>query len=202
MKNQLDQTIDSYRQNFDGYVERTPSIVSGVFMDWMDEFAALLKDGATIFEIGSAGGRDARYFASKGFDVVCTDVIPVALQKLAREGFEVADFDFRDEPRREWIGAFDGIFANAVLLHAAPDIFENVLKSLMRVLKKGGVVGFSLKMGEGGAGTSEKLGAPRFFYYYTEQKVREILSKLPLEILSVANSEDGKWIYFTAKYTD
>jgi len=201
MKNHLDQTIESYRQKFDVYVELTPSVVSGVYKDWMDEFAAFLNEGATIFEIGSASGRDARYFASKGFRVVCTDVVPVALQKLAREGFEVADFDFRDKPKPEWIGAFDGIFANAVLLHAAPDVFENALKNLMPILKAGGIVGFSLKIGDGEEETSRKLGAPRVFYYYTEQKVREILSRLPLKILSVAHSEEGKWIYFTAKYT-
>lgn len=115
----------------------------------MDSFASHIPKEGVILEIGSASGRDARYFAAKGFKVVCTDIIPEALQKLSEEGFETAGFDFRNEPKPEWTGKFDGFFANTVLLHAPPDVFGNALRNVAVVLKENGVVAFSLKTGEG-----------------------------------------------------
>lgn len=98
-----------------------------------------LPANGEVLELGSAFGRDARYMASKGFKVLCTDIIPQALEKLAQEGFETATYDFRNKPNKEWEGKFDGFFANAVLLHAPQDIFEQALNNLLVVLKAGGV---------------------------------------------------------------
>ncbi len=129
MENPSDKTIETYRQNFDKYVERTPAEPSGEFREWMDSFASNIPGGGAILEVGSASGRDARYFAAKGFKVVCTDVIPEALQKLSDEGFETAEFDFRNTPKEEWTGKFDGFFANAVLLHGKYPILHTLLST-------------------------------------------------------------------------
>lgn len=195
MENPSDKTIETYRQNFDKYVERTPAEPSGEFKEWMDSFVSHIPQGGTILEIGSASGRDARYFAEKGYKVVCTDIIPQALQKLSDEGFETVEFDFRNQPKAEWTEKFDGFFANAVLLHAPPEIFENALKNLAVVLKENGVAAFSLKTGEGEEITLEKMDAPRYFRYHTEVEIREILSKLPFEIISISHADNEKWLH-------
>lgn len=199
MENPSDKTIKTYRQNFDKYVERTPAEPSGESREWMDSFASNLPEGGVILEIGSASGRDARYFSAKGFKVVCTDIIPQALQKLSDEGFETAEFDFRNEPKPEWARKFDGFFTNAVLLHAPPDIFENALKNVTVVLKENGVAAFSLKTGEGEEITLEKMDAPRYFHYHTEAEIREILSKLPFEIISLSHAYKDKWLHVVIK---
>lgn len=199
MENPSDKTIETYRQNFDKYVERTPTEPSGEFREWMDSFASHIPKEGVILEIGSASGRDARYFADKGFKVVCTDIIPEALQKLSDEGFETAEFDFRNEPKPEWAGKFDGFFANAVLLHAPPDVFENALRNVAVVLKENGVAAFSLKTGEGEEITLKKMDAPRYFRYHTEPEIREILSKLPFEIISMSHADQEKWLHVVMK---
>jgi len=199
MEDPSDKTIKTYRQNFDKYVERTPAEPSGEFREWMDSFASNIPEGGAILEIGSASGRDARYFAAKGFKVVCTDIIPEALQKLSDEGFETAEFDFRNAPKEEWAGKFDGFFANAVLLHAPPDVFENALKNVAVVLKQNGLAAFSLKTGEGEEITLEKMDAPRYFRYHTEVEIREILSKLPFEIISLSHADQDKWLHVVMK---
>ena len=135
----------------------------------------------------------------KGFKVVCTDIIPEALQKLSDEGFETAEFDFRSEPKLEWAGKFDGFFANSVLLHAPPDVFENALRNVAVVLKENGVAAFSLKTGEGEEITLEKMDAPRYFRYHTEPEIREILSKLPFEIISMYHADQEKWLHVVMK---
>ena len=199
MQNPSDETIQTYRQNFGKYVAKTPAEPSGEFKKWMDSFASHIPKDGVIFEIGSASGRDARYFADKGLKVVCTDIIPEALQKLSEDGFETAEFDFRNEPKPEWAGKFDGFFANAVLLHATPDVFKNALKNVAIVLKENGVAAFSLKTGEGEEITLEKMDAPRYFRYHTEPEVREILSKLPFEIISISYADNNKWLHVIMK---
>ena len=186
-----DKTIETYRQTFDKYVERTRDESQGEFREWLDSFAAHIPKEGVILEIGSASGRDARYFASKGFKVICTDVIPEALQRLSDEGFETAEFDFRSTPKPEWANKFDGLFANAVLLHAPPNAFEVALRNIALVLKENGVAAFSLKAGEGEEISLEKLEAPRYFRSHTEPEIRDILSKLPFDIISVSHAEQG-----------
>lgn len=173
--------------------------VSTEIREWMDEFASHLPAGGTILEIGSATGRDARYFASKGFKVTCTDIIPQALEELNKDGFETAEFDFREEPKEEWAHKFDGFFANAVLLHAPPEVFENAVANIAKVLKKGGVAAFSLKHGEGEGISEEKMDAPRYFNYHTEEEMKELLAGLPFDILAIALADDDRWLHVTIK---
>ena len=199
MKNPSDQTIETYQQSFDTYVAKTRNEPSAEFREWMNVFLSYISQNGMILEIGSATGRDARYFASKGYKILCTDVIPKALQKLSEEGFETAEFDFRNNPKLEWIGKFDGIFANASLLHAPRDVFENVLRNAVGILNEGGVMAFSLKVGNGEEIMVEKLDGPRFFCLHTEPEIRSILSKLPFEIISISYVDNGTWMTVVIK---
>ncbi len=199
MENPNDLTIKTYKEGFDKYAERTPSEVSMEFKEWMDNFSSHLPEGATILELGCATGRDARYFASKGYKVTCTDIIPDALEKLSQEGFETSEFDFRDEPKEEWKNKFDGFFANAVLLHAPKEIFEKAVANILKVLKADGVASFSLKTGEGEEVTEEKMDAPRYFNYHNEEEIRELLSGLPFEVIGISHADENKWLHIIVK---
>ena len=196
--NASDETIETYRNNFDKYVERTPNEPIGEFKDWIDSFAVHVSPGGSILEIGSASGRDARYLKSKGFLVTCSDVIPEALSRLSAQGFETEEYDFRDAPNMTWINKFDGFFANASLLHASQEVFEWTLGNVPRILKIGGIAAFSLKSGEGEEITFEKMDAPRYFRYHSESEIREILTSLSFEILSISHAEQGKWLHVIA----
>lgn len=193
------RTRQTYKEGFETYRERTRQEVSSEIREWMDAFANRLPEGGTILELGSATGRDARYFSEKGFKVTCTDIIPQALQELTEEGFDTAEFDFNDEPKEEWTHAFDGLFANAVLLHAPQEVFERALANIAKVLKKGGIAAFSLKHGEGEGMSEEKMDAPRYFNYHTEEEMRELLSKLPFEIVTIALADESKWLHVIIK---
>lgn len=194
-----DLTIQTYRENFDKYVARTGTEPRGEFKDLLDSFTSLLPAVASVFEIGSASGRDARYLASKGFTVTCTDVVPEALRRLSEQGFKTAEYDFRNDPEPEWIGNFEGVFANASLLHATQDVFENALKNVALMLKQGGVFAFSLKTGDGEEITLEKMDAPRYFRYHSGPEIRRILTGLSFEILSISHAEEGKWLHVIAR---
>jgi SAM-dependent methyltransferase len=199
MGNLNDETIKTYQENFKKYAEKTPPITSGDFKDWLDLFISLLPKMAKIIELGSATGRDAKYFKSNGFEVFCTDVIPEALENLSKEGFKISIFDFRDDPKNEWTDNFDGLFANAVLLHAPQDIFEKALNNFKRIVKKNGIIAFSLKTGKGEEISIEKMGAPRYFRYHSKDEITKLLSTLNYEIISVKTSSDNKWLRIIIK---
>ncbi len=84
MENPSNQTIQTYRENFVKYLERTHGETLGEFKEWLDSFASHIPREGAIFEIGSASGRDARYLATQGFTVLCTDVVPEALQIFSK----------------------------------------------------------------------------------------------------------------------
>ena len=195
MKDRVEETIKTYQENFDKYVARTVTEPSGEFKEWMDQFLSHIPEGGKILEIGSATGRDARYFRSLGYSVFCTDVVPQALSTLANDGFETSIYDFRDDPPKAWIGQFDGFFANAVLLHAPEQVFEKALANILEILKKDSVAAFSLKTGEGDEVSFEKMGSPRYFLYHNREELEDKLKKLPFEIVRLALVDRDKWLH-------
>ena len=73
------------------------------------------------------------------------------------------------------------------------------MRNVAVVLKENGVAAFSLKTGEGEEITLEKMDAPRYFRYHTEPEIREILSKLPFEIISMSHADQEKWLHVVMK---
>jgi SAM-dependent methyltransferase len=194
LKDLNDITVATYQNNFQKYKDVTPGIITGELKDWIDSFAKLLPENGKVFEIGSATGRDARYLSSLGYEVMCTDVIREALDTLSGEGFSTSPYDFRDLPREEWKGQFDGYLANAVLLHAPQHIFEQTLQYAHSILKRGGIAVIVLKSGMGQEMILDKMGAPRYFKYQNDDSLKMALAKMPFEVISVTHSEPKKWI--------
>ena len=192
--NKFDKTIQTYKDKFDTYTERTPSEMNGESKEWADSFLMRLPENSKILEFGSATGRDARYFKSKGFEVTCTDIIPEALKNLEEEGFKTEVYDFRDNPKEEWRHSFDGFFANGVFVHASQEVLEKNLKNISEIIKPNGYAAISLKNGVGDEISERKLEAPVYYKYYTEPELREIILKSNFEISELTYSHEGIWM--------
>ncbi len=194
MENPQDQTIKTYRDHFKTYEDRTVKEMGGPQMEWVNSFASFLPEGASILEIGSATARDAKYLKSKGFNVLCTDVVPEALEKLKKEGFETDEYDFRSEFKKEWHNKFDGLFANGVLHHATKDDFEKIIERCLEILKDEGVIAFTVKNGSGEEVSNDKMDSPRYFKYYTKEELTNTLEKFKFKILSLKEIDNNKWL--------
>jgi len=195
-----DITVTTYQENFNTYKEKTPRVVSGEFIDLLNNFVEKLPHDAYVMELGSAEGRDARYLRDKKVRVLCTDVIPQALVDLEHDGFETSLYDFRDEHKRKWSGGFDGVFAIAVFLHATQEIFESALMRLAIVLKPHGVMCLTFKIGVGEEIETDKLGGERYFKYYSKDDLVEIFSRhVMYEIISIVETSDRKWVQVLIK---
>src|SRR5947207_7993383 len=113
----------------------------------LSRFLAQLSPGATILELGCGAGFDTAEMLAQGFDVSPTDGSPeMAAEASRRLGRPVGTLLFHDLNEVE---AYDGVWANACLLHVPRPELAQVLHLIWRALKLGGVSYASYKTGGG-----------------------------------------------------
>lgn len=113
----------------------------------LDAFIAALAPGAAVLELGCGGGQDAAVMLAAGLALTPTDGSPgLARQAEERLGVPVRlmRFDELDEH-----GLYDGVWANACLLHVPTAALPDVLTRIWRSLKPGGIFAASYKSGTG-----------------------------------------------------
>ncbi|CAN7457835.1 class I SAM-dependent methyltransferase [Pararhizobium sp. LjRoot235] len=165
----------------------------------LDPFLATLPAGAKILELGCGGGQDSLVMLTRGFDVTSTDGSPEMARQAERllgRPVTVLPFD-----QLEQADIYQGIWANACLLHVPRPKLALVLARIHRALKPGGVFYASFK-----AGAAE--GRDRFQRYYNYPSREWLMSQYtPLVWMSVEIDEnsgggyDGEttaWLHVTA----
>ena len=147
-----EETLRFYRDHAQAYAERERTRHSR-----LTRFLALLPRGGRVLELGCGAGDDSAEMAARGFDICPTDGSPemasVASQRL---GHPVATLLFHD---LDEVGTYDGVWANACLLHVPRPELADVLRRIWRVLKPAGKFYASYK-----AGVAE--GRDTFSRYY------------------------------------
>ena len=135
-------TLQFYRNNAEAYAKRTFTSRQAR----LTAFLALLPPGASILELGCGAGGDTAEMLARGFNVRPTDGSPemagVAARGLGRP-VETLLFHELDD-----VEAYDGVWANACLLHVPRDQLASVLALIRRALKPGGVFYASYKEGD------------------------------------------------------
>ena len=193
------RTIDSYNTHSQEYIDGTVHEVSGYVKEWLDKtFAGVPKD-ARILEFGSAFGRDARYLQGKGYGVTCTDATPAFVDLLQRDGFGAYLLNAIEDPMPDEI---DVVLANAVLLHFTREEAARVLVKIHAALSGGGTFAFTLKQGEGEGWSEEKLGAPRFFAYWTKEQIEQELQRAGFNDVTVWGDRptgNATWLQIIAR---
>ncbi|MBS0410756.1 MAG: class I SAM-dependent methyltransferase [Proteobacteria bacterium] len=138
------QTLGWYDDQAQAYATRPRNVAYRELGDFLD----LLPPGGAVLELGCGGGQDAEEMIRRGYDVTPTDGSPgLAAQAQARLGRPVRVMRF-DE--LEAVAAYDGVWANACLLHVEIAELPAILARVWRALKPGGVFMASYKAGVGG----------------------------------------------------
>jgi len=136
-------TLQFYRGNAEAYAGR--EITSRQAR--LTAFLALLPPRASILELGCGAGSDTADMLARGFDVRATDGSPemaaVASKRLGRT-VETLLFHELDE-----VEAYDGVWANACLLHVPRDELAGILRLIWRAMKPAGAFFASYKTGDG-----------------------------------------------------
>lgn len=153
MSAQDQTTLAFYASEAEAYAgrSRAPEIA------WIEVFAAKLPPGGLVLELGCGGGQDSVALLAHGFDLTATDGSPeLARQASQRLDRPVQVLLFEDLVA---VSAFDGVWANACLLHVPRTALPAILQRIHRALRPGGAFYASFK-----AGTEE--GRDRFGRYY------------------------------------
>lgn len=153
MRTSTDKPIAFYDENAETYAarQRQPPV------ERLTAFANLLPSGGTILELGCGAGGDSAWLIERGFAVTPTDgSAAMAHQAEAKLGRPVRVMRFSD---LDEVAAYDGVWANACLLHVPRAELPDVLLRIHRALREGGLFYASFK-----AGVDE--GADRFGRYY------------------------------------
>jgi SAM-dependent methyltransferase len=169
------ETVRSYDRDAAAYVARTATVPDTVRAA-LEHLADRLGPGARMLEIGSGGGRDALLMEQLGLAVRRTDVTPAFVALLREQGHACDHLDPLVDDLTSPDGPYDAVWANASLLHVARDDLATVLGRLAAVTRPGGLLGMSLKEGDGeGWSTHGTISGPRHFTYWRAADVEAVV---------------------------
>jgi len=185
-------TIGAYDDYADDYATGTSAMPDAVAAN-IARFVGAVGHGGRVLEIGSGPGRDALALEQIGLSVRRTDVSPGFVRHLRSAGYVAEEVDpLRDEltdPLRD--GApYDGVWANASLLHVARESLPIVLRRLAATTRAGGALHVTLKEGDGERWSVHgHVGAPRFFTFWREEPLRDVLREAGWRVDEVRRGE-------------
>lgn len=180
-----DRTVDEYATDTRGEVRKTRPMA-----DWFIKNVP----GRKVLEIGCGPGYDAQYFSGHGLTVTAIDLSSgfVAMARKRAPLARVLKMDMRKLkfPARQ----FDGIWAMASFLHLPKQDGPPTLAGFRRVLKPGGLLFISVKIGRGEKIISKKRysggvrnhGGIKFFAFYGERGFKELLKRCGFNIINTA----------------
>ena len=164
-----DTTLSWYRDNAIQYAEETRN---SLVLDALWGFLSRMKEGGTILDYGSGSGRDSAYFINKGFSVDSLDgsaEMKAQAERLFGIKVKLASFLSLEEKDK-----YDGIWAQASILHLEEHDLRVALTLIERALKRDGVFYSSFRKGEEDGYENGR--------WYTNMTERRFLSFLPASL--------------------
>ncbi len=200
-----DLTVAAYDRQARDYQVATGSTRQAV-AEGLQAFAEAVGRGARILEVGSGGGRDALALEALGLEVRRTDITPGFVELLRRDGHAAVVLDpLTDDladPDRPGT-AYDGVWANACLLHVDRADLPVVLGRLAAATRPAGVIRASFKEGDDSTwATHGSIGAPRRFTYWRRPALEAAFAESGWQVLET-DENDGlrgeRWLSVTAR---
>lgn len=161
-------TLDYYNKNSELFTQDT---LDADFSAIPDIFLGYLQPGSLILDFGCGTGRDSKYFLDHGFCVEATDGSE-EMVKIAKEhtGLPVRQMLFKE---LDEIEKYDGIFANASILHVPFSDLPSVLTKMRNAVKHNGIIYVSFKYG-----CTDKMRGDRFYTDMDEDRFGELLKSV------------------------
>lgn len=175
-------TISYYNNNANQYFNNTINVDMS---ECCDRFLKYVVPSGKIIDIGAGSGRDIKYFKDRGFVAEGID----ASEELCQLATEHTGVEVRCERIQDWLPLkkYDGIWANASLLHLTFDEIGEFISRTSEYLNIGGVVYASMKKGVVTGYDSNG----RFFTDFSEEIIQQILAKsTAFEIAEIWETDD------------
>ena len=176
--------------------------------DWwiqdIDTFIKNLPPNARVLDVGCGSGVKAKYLISHGLKVTGIDISENLLEIAKREAPEgeykllsMINLDTMPE-------TFDGVFAQASLLHVSKGEAAEMVKKMARRLVPGGLLYIAVKEVREGE-TEEEIAKEndygyeyeRFFSYFTMAELEQYFADAGLQVISKVRNPNrsGKTVW-------
>ncbi len=157
--------------------------------DQVNRFAAHLRPGACILDVGCGVGRDVAHFGELGFEAVGIDRSAGMLAEArCRVVAAFVQADMRRLPFAD--GSFDALWMCASLLHLPKADAPAVLAECHRVMDHGHVF-LALKKGQGERWIEGSDGQSSFCAYYHPAEVEIMIERAGFRVLEAWENPPG-----------
>ena len=184
--------------------------------DWglgeLEKFVSLVKQsgGKKVLDLGCGSGIQSKQLFQAGLEVVGFDLSPEMIRQAKKRvpgaKFIVGDMTILDKRiYPELAEGFDGVFAQASLLHVPKKLIPKVLGSIHDILRTNGILYLALKEGVGEKEVEEeRLGMiiKRFFSFFTKVEIEGYLKNAKFQVLKVRRflgKSPTIWLYVFAR---
>jgi len=167
----------------------------------LQQFARVLPKGGVLFDYGCGIGTDLAWLKTKGFRVAGMDGTADFVEEARRRNPGVSIAHSRFDIFRLPAARYDGIWANATLMHIVPQAMDGQLKKLASALKPGGFLGVVLPWGrKKGIAQSDWIPG-RYMACYTNPEAAGFFKGWNVNFLkTIANDHrSGRWIQILAQ---
>lgn len=191
-----DQTIEVYEKYGAKYLARNAEALKDNPQakkddEWQRGLISSFVDGlskdARIFEVGSAGGRDAKFMRELGYkNITVSDAANYFLPLLEKEGFSPIKFNLIKD---EFKDKYDFILCWAVLVHFTKREAKDAIKKMFDALDEHGRIALCVKHKDGHEEEWEDfrgmIGAKRFFSYWDKAELEDFMKESGFKNITV-----------------
>jgi len=172
-KNGTREVYDKYAGVFEEYTSNFRQLF---FSKQIELFIEILP-GKRVLDLGCGPGRDALFFQQKGLLPIGIDYSKVMIDLCKEKGLFAVLMDLEEPGFRD--SSFDGVWANASLLHIPKSRLQPTLEKLAQILAPKGVLYIGMREGdtEGWLESEKYPNMKRFFSLYTDEELKERLSQ-------------------------
>ena len=177
--NSTNMTLEYYNRNAADFTAATLNVD---FQENQNRFLKMLNRGDLILDFGCGGGRDSKYFLSRNYKVSAID----GSKEMCRLASEYAKIYVKNIEYKDFsdTSIYDGIWANASLVHLDDNNLLSTLSSIREALKDDGVFYMSLKNNK----SERESDRDRIFYYRSFDEVYSMIRYLDFELEEYYNS--------------
>lgn len=189
---EVSQTIQTYDKIAADYCKKTRQIK---YLNWEESYIKKLLDFISksepfILDVGCGDGRHCVLIEKSGGRFLGID-LSQAMVEVAKKYYPKGNFRKMDMRKLDFFdNSFDGIWASGSIYHVPKSDLGQVIEEFKRVLTIDGALAINFKLGKGEGMESDPKsysGSPRYFAYYLEGEMRDIMGTFGFEVLDSVN---------------
>jgi ubiquinone/menaquinone biosynthesis C-methylase UbiE len=177
MKNELSGTHQTYQIIAKDYAKNWED--RSILATHVARFVTLVTPGGLVLDVGCGPGFDTAVFQTHNLRTIGLDY-SMEMMQTGRQQYQIRTPMVRADMRHLPVAASiaDGLWVSASMLHLHRTDVPATLDKFYRVLKPGGVLYLSVKLGEGEAWVDNAYGhdASRFFTFWQPKHLDTLLS--------------------------